>query len=412
VKVALVSYLFDPNLGGGAVASARVLARGLAQQGHEVVVITTHPRRQLAVERGEGITIYRFFPWNLYWVADKDKQPRWKKVPWQLMDIWNPHVFRVVRGILAQERPDIVHVNKLRGLSPSVWAAARAAGKIPVVQTCRDYELLSPEGTLGSTVGSWAQRGAWFIRPYTWARARFSRAVTAATAPSLYTLDTLTQHGFFPKAVTMVIPNSHGLTLEQLNQSFEHAGASHYPTDKTIHVLYLGRLEAAKGVDTLCSAFERLAARFPSLRLDVAGWGALEPSLRERYGTHPQIAFHGPVFGEEKARLLAGCHVVVVPSTWPEVFGNVIVEAYACGKPVIASRAGGIPESVCEGETGWLFPPGDLEALADAIRRVAEDPAGANGMAQACFAAARQYAVECVVGDYAALYREICNPMG
>jgi len=407
MKVALLSYMFDPQA-GGAVGSARTLARGLAAGGDEVVVITTARERHLRVEREEGATVYSFLPWNLYWVGDKDKQPMWKRVPWQLLDVWNPHAYRVVRGILRRERPDIVHVNKLRGLSPSVWAAARAEG-VPVVHTCRDYELFSPLGTLEGRVGAWAERGAWFMRPYSSLRAGLSRAVAAAAAPSRYTLDAHLRRGFFPRATSRVIPNSHGLTLEALERV---RSASRVSDGPEVRLLYLGRLEKAKGVDLLCEAVAACADRCPNLRLDVAGWGTLEDALRRRYDGHPRIAFHGAVFGEAKARLLAECDAMVVPSVYPEIFGIVVVEAYAFGKPVIAAASGGLPELVAPGETGWLVPPGDARALGDALERLAQNAAGARRMSSACFEAARRYAVERVVGEYRSLYREILGESG
>ncbi len=403
MKVAVVSYIFDPQAGGGAVGSARTLAFGLAARGDTVVVVATHRNKGLRMTCEGDITVYSFLPWNLYWVGDKDTKPMWQRVLWQLVDFWNPHAYRVVRGILRRERPDVVHVNKLRGLSPSVWAAAHAEG-IPIVHTCRDYELFSPEGTLESRVGLWAERGAWPLRPYRWARARWSRVVSAATAPSRYTLDAHLQRGFFAHAVARVIPNSHGLPLAELARIRKEM----QPREGTgARFLYLGRLEATKGVDLLCSVFADGAARWPNARLDIAGWGTLEGAMRERYGSHPQITFHGAVFGEAKARLLAACDAMVVPSVWPEVFGIVVAEAYAYGKPVIAARAGGLSELVAEGETGWLVAPGDAGALAEALGRVAGNPAEARRMAPACFDAARRYAVESVVAEYHSLYEEI-----
>lgn len=405
MKIAVVSYIFDPRVGGGATGSARYIAHGLAARGDEVVVITTARERRLRVEREGDITVYSFLPWNLYWVGDKDRQPMWKRVPWQLLDVWNPHAYRVVRGILQRERPDVVHVNKLRGLSPSVWAAARAEG-IPVVHTCRDYELFSPEGTLESRVGAWAERGAWFLRPYQWLRARLSRGVSAATAPSRYTLDAHVRRGFFPRAIARVTPNTHGMTLAELERVRAESRAAE---GAEVRILYLGRLERVKGVDLLCEAVVRRASECPNLRLDVAGWGTLEATLRREYGTHPQITFHGAVFGGDKAGLLAASDAVAVPSVWPEVFGSVAVEAYAYGKPVIAARAGGLAELVCEGETGWLVEPGDVGALGEAVARIAVNPAAARGLASACFEAARRYAAERVSGEYRALYETILD---
>ncbi|MDH7489247.1 MAG: glycosyltransferase, partial [Anaerolineae bacterium] len=177
-------------------------------------------------------------------------------------------------------------------------------------------------------------------------------------------------------------------------------------------ILYLGRLERAKGVDLLCEAVARCAVRFPHLRLDVAGWGALEPMLRQQYRNHSQIAFHGAVFGEDKARLLAACNAVAVPSVYPEIFGNVVAEAYAYGKPVLAARSGGLPELVADGATGWLVPPRDVDALTNAVGRIAAEPATVRRMAPACFDAARQYAVERIVVEYGSLYEEVLGRRG
>src|ERR1041384_7122759 len=111
MKVALVSFLLDPAIGGGSATAVQTLARGLVEAGSEVVAITTHAERRPVTERSDGVTVHRFFPWNLYWVAVKDQHPAWQKVLWQLLDVWNPHAFATVRRLLERERPDVVHVH-------------------------------------------------------------------------------------------------------------------------------------------------------------------------------------------------------------------------------------------------------------------------------------------------------------
>lgn len=402
MKIALISFLLDE--GGGSVAVARRLARQLASRGEEVVAITTHRRGPLRTERRDGVDIYRFRPRNLYWVAEKDRQPTWKRVTWQLIDSWNPHVYRVVRKILERERPDLVHVHKLRGLSPAVWTAARSAGVEALVQTCHDYELLSPEGTLDSRVGRMAESGSPFLLPYRAMRARCSRAVTAVSAPSRHTLETAMQGGFFPRARSLVIPNSHGFdgaALRRLETAAESRGAA-----DRVEILYLGRLVPNKGVEVLCEAFVRAERRAPRLRLSIAGDGPQAAFLRQRFAGHEKIRFCGNVGGEEKHRLLAETDLMVVPSTWREVFGIVIAEAFAYGKPVLASDIGAIPELVEPERTGELFPPGDVEALAELLAGVGGQPDEVRNRAAACFAEARKYTEERVTDGYLSLYRE------
>lgn len=402
----VISSFFDAQARGGAALSVQIVVQGLLERGHDVTVITTHAGRGLVRENVRDVTVYRLNPCNLYWIGNKNHQPQWKKVLWQLVDTWNPLVFRLVRGILEEEQPDIIHVNKLRGLSPSVWAAAALSVGVPTLQTCRDYELMSPQGTLTGRVGTWAKERHSLMRPYQWIRAECSRPVAAATAPSRYALDMLTTHGFFPEAAKFVIPNSHGLTVEQLDQRVELFSAGDSPS-RTVRLLYLGRLEVIKGVDLLCAAFERCANLNPKIRLDIAGWGTLEPALRQRYGSHPRITFHGSVFGEKKARLLTRADAVIVPSTWPEVFGVVVAEAYAYGKPAIASRAGGIPEIVEDGVTGFLVPTSGVDTLAGALCHAIEKRSEMAAMAADCFRAARKYARDIVVDKYVSVYNQL-----
>ena len=86
----------------------------------------------------------------------------------------------------------------------------------------------------------------------------------------------------------------------------------------------------------------------------------------------PSVRFLG--FRSDIARVTSTYDVAVIPSIWDELFGWTVIEAMACGKPVIASRSGGIPEIITDGKTGILVEPGDSEALAHAVLRVCADP--------------------------------------
>ena len=401
MKVLVVSYLLDPQRGGGAATAALRLCQGLAARGIEVVAVTTQDERQPHTVTQDGIRTHTFRPRNLYWVADKSRQPWPKKVVWQLIDIWNPQVYRHLRAIIQRERPDVVHVHKMRGLSPAVWSAAAAEQCVPIVHTCHDYEVVSPEGLLDSTVGRMALARHPVLRPYQVARARWSRAVHVITAPSRFTLDTVTGLGFFDRAQPLVVPNSHGFRAAEL-ASLTHA-VSELPGD-TFNYLYLGRLETVKGIDVLLRAFATIAAAAPHVRLDVAGDGSRGDALRAAYGGLSQVRFHGHVAGEEKRRLIAAADALVMPSIVREVFGISIAEAYAFGKPVIAARIGGMPELVRPGETGLLVEPGDEAGLQEALCALAADPARVRAMAPACAAAARAYTLEAVTDSYLSAY--------
>jgi glycosyltransferase involved in cell wall biosynthesis len=142
----------------------------------------------------------------------------------------------------------------------------------------------------------------------------------------------------------------------------------------------LGNIKLWKGQDTLIRAIARVREKFPLVRCVLVGDTSpydreYAQSLHElvvSLGLDKHIVFTG--FQANVADFLLMFDVVVHASVLPEPFGRVILEAMACRKPVIGSRAGAIPEIVEEGKTGLTFPPGDSERLAEAIVELIGDP--------------------------------------
>ena len=112
------------------------------------------------------------------------------------------------------------------------------------------------------------------------------------------------------------------------------------------------------------------------------------------------------------AQVMAGwmhCAVGVVPSIWPEPFGQVVVEPMACGKSVIASAVGGIPDIVVDGESGLLVEPGDVSALQEALRVLLLDPAKRASMGMVGRQRARLFTVSTVADRIEQIYAELLN---
>ncbi|MFQ5607360.1 MAG: glycosyltransferase family 4 protein [Candidatus Zixiibacteriota bacterium] len=153
---------------------------------------------------------------------------------------------------------------------------------------------------------------------------------------------------------------------------------SHDPTVKeheTPTVIYLGRIKKYKSVHHLISALPALRKRVPGARLEVVGAGDYLTSLRalaRRLGLENEIEFTGFVSAEEKVERLRRAHVCVCPSM-KEGWGLTNIEANACGTAVIAADVEGLRDSVKRGESGLLYPYGDLEALTDSLARVLGD---------------------------------------
>jgi len=140
-------------------------------------------------------------------------------------------------------------------------------------------------------------------------------------------------------------------------------------------ILYLGRVKRYKGIDLILHALVRLRREIPEAHLVVVGQGDDLPRLHrltDRLGLGDAVTFHGFVDTKTKVDLLRKATVMVTPSP-KEGWGVTTIEGNACGTPVVASDAPGLRDAVRDGETGFLFPYGDVEALADHARRLLLD---------------------------------------
>jgi glycosyltransferase involved in cell wall biosynthesis len=404
MKVMIFSSLYGVN-GGGAGVIAHHIAHGLAGFGHQVSVLTIGKVKGYSVTEEQGTKVYRFQPANLYPLEEKDQRPTWQRLIWQLLDIYNFHSARVFQRILSHEIPDIIHIHKMRGFSGAVWTVASHLLPGRVIQTCHDYESMSPDGLMRGSIGRMALQKQWPIRGYQLIRARLSEGVSAVTAPSTFALKRITESGLFPFAEMKVVSNTHGWSRREL-QSIQQPSIR--PCTSEIRFLFLGRLELEKGIIELCEAFWQAYDLQPSIRLDIAGWGSLEEVLRKKYAEHSGFNFLGLVDGKSKRQAISRTNVVVVPSLVDEVFGITAVEAFAFGKPVIASNKGGLPELVKTGETGWLVEAGDIPALREVIRKVAKSaPALLTKMGDNCRQYSQKFSLERVMTEYEDIYEQL-----
>jgi glycosyltransferase involved in cell wall biosynthesis len=176
-------------------------------------------------------------------------------------------------------------------------------------------------------------------------------------------------------------------------------------------ILYLGRLEAAKGVFELLAAASRLAPRFPALRLVFGGEGDCA-ALRRRaaeLGLAERVELLGWLGPRERDAELARAEVFCLPSH-AEGLPMAMLEAMAASKAVVATAVGGIPEALHDGDNGLLVPPRDEEALARALARLMGDTALRDRLAARARTRIEQhYSTEVVCGQLSAIYRELAG---
>jgi glycosyltransferase involved in cell wall biosynthesis len=174
---------------------------------------------------------------------------------------------------------------------------------------------------------------------------------------------------------------------------------------ETDYLLFVGDLRRMKGLDVLLRAYAGLDSA-PPLVLIGKRWPetprSLPPNVMVRENW-PNTA----VMEAWRRAMLA-----VVPSIWPEPFGIVVIEAMSGGCPVVASRIGGIPDIVAEGETGLLVPPADADALRDAIARLLGNREMLDRMGRAGRERARLFQADAVVPQIERVYQDVLGGIG
>mgnify|MGYP000507141672 CR=1 FL=1 len=294
---------------------------------------------------------------------------------------WNQGVYRSVRSLLAEKRPDLVHVhNAFPLLSPAVYYAGRKAG-IPVVQTLHNYRLLCP-GAFLSRAGSPCEACIGKSFPWPGIAHKCYRGSHAATAAVAVTNGLHRLAGTWAHAVDAYIALSEfarrkfisgGIPAGKIFVKPNSPYPDPVPSPRTgDYVLYAGRLSDEKGILTLLSAY---ASHPPAPKLKIAGSGQREPEVRTLTSNCPAVEYLGWQSRERVYELTQKAAVVVLPSLWYEGFPMTAVEALGAGVPLIASRIGSLAEIVDHGRTGLLVAPGDVQALRSALEWVASHPA-------------------------------------
>jgi glycosyltransferase involved in cell wall biosynthesis len=283
---------------------------------------------------------------------------------------------------LRMEKPTIFHAHLNWLLSCKFGVMAAAVARVPVVISTLHNFLLPP----------------WRSNIY-WQQRLVSANVHQYTAVSQAVARQLTDSFDVPSSKVKVLYN--GIPLLPFDQL---AGIKQ--TDGTRHpiVLTVARLDTQKGHTFLLDAI----AQVPDANFILAGSGAEKEALEAKarnLGISDRVIFMG--HRSDIPDLLANCDLFVLPSLY-EGFPLSVLEAMAAGKPVVATTVSGTPEAVLDGVTGYLVPPGNPVALANAIRNVLSDLPRASQMGLAGKRRAQElFSVEAMVQRYDQVYAEL-----
>ncbi len=370
LRVCLLSQAYPPEKFDGVGRSTQLLARGLAELGHAVHVITRGAAEETI--SSEGTQVHKV-------VLRLNRYARYRHLAATHATLNYSHtVYDKVRQLQRRHAIQLVDsplwqveglVTERSGLLPVVVRPVTAIRQIAELQNNRDPD----RRMLGD------------LEQALLARASFLAANSQATVKALadvYQIPHSVPHEVLPYGIAPVADAEVRL-YDCGGPALDAAPSGQRP----LEVLFLGRLEKRKGIRELLAAIPQVVAAAPHVRFTLAGAdNSLYDGFQARSGQtypawfahhHPEMAayvqFLGGVSDEQLNRLYQACDLFVAPSLY-ESFGLIYLEAMNYGKPVVGCRAGGIPEVVEDGVTGILVEPEAPVALAEAILRLVHSP--------------------------------------
>ncbi len=302
-----------------------------------------------------------------------DEWPFAKRSTLGLLPVYSPIAMREIRGLIRRERPDILHLhNPYPLISPAVVRVARKAG-LPVVQSVHNHRHVCVKGT--------------YFRDGHECHDCLGKAIPwPAVAHGCYQDSSIRS---IPMATTLVVHRGTWQLVDrflaltpQMRSHLLSAGIPDEritvrpntvtdPPDRDLRggsgVLFAGRLSEEKGIAVLVDAWRRHPDGALGT-LTIAGHGPLKPLVQALVAERTDVRFLGQLDEVGMATAMRAASALVVPSTCPEAFPRVVVEALAHGRPVIATALGGLPGIVTD-DVGVLVAP-DVDSLAAGLARV------------------------------------------
>jgi len=391
MRILHLVHQYMPGHVGGTELYTQAIAHHQMKLGHQTAVFvpSSQPATSLLPQpqMESGVRIYRI-P-----VGPRSRGQVFRDTFYQ------PRLLRALGGVLAEERPDLVHVQHLMGLPLALIDAIGQKG-IPLVISLHDYwygcanaQLITNDTSTicaGPGPGMFncgrcalaraGQGGFLWLAPLvaplmSYRNARLRRVLLQAGAvisPTHFVLRTYRTMGL-PTDNMAVIPHGIEVPQSQIEQIWRER-PQRSPA-QPLNVGYVGSLGWQKGVHHLIEAVNGL----PPDQVRLSLYGNLEAfpdyvaRLRQE-ASHPQIHFMGRVDRQALWPALAALDVLVLPTLWYEASPLIIQEAFAVKVPLLASRIGALPEKIRDGVDGLLFPPGDVVALCALLQELIESP--------------------------------------
>lgn len=404
MRVLLIAQFYPPLM-GGIERHVHSLAHGLAGRGHEVTVATLAHQDLAAVQKDGPVMVHRLRG-SLQRVGSLFTSDRRHAPPFP-----DPEVMFGLRRLVERVQPDIVHAHNWMTHS---FLPLKALGHARLVRTLHDSSLVCAQMRMVYSDGSLCSGPGARCTPCT--TRHYGTVKGAVTLHALRAMAHLErrQVDMFV-AVSSAIAHANRLADRSLPHrvipNFIPDGVEDTPADLDPRVqalpegclLMVGDLSADKGVHVLLAAYARL--REPPPLVLIGRRVADSPDTLPAGVTVIDGLPHASVMQAWRR-----CRFGIVASTCLDASPTVTLEALACGKPVIGSAIGGIPDQIEEGVNGLLVPPGDVVALAAAMQRLLDDPEGCERMGHAAHAKVAPFRSSAVIQRIETLYQDLRTP--
>lgn len=390
MKILQVCPKFHHSVASGSTKVAYCISKELARRGHLVTVYTSdmkdkYTRINHGVEEKDGVRVHRFQ--SVGTIATRE------------MKIFvTPTIIPSLKNEAYSF--DVIHVHEYRSFQSVVHHYAKKHG-VPYI--------LQAHGSLPRSIGAW--RKLKWIYDVLFGYRLLS---DASKVIALSRIEAERYRGMgVPEEKVAVIPNGIDLS-EYVDLPPKGSFKKKFSIDeKEKIILYLGRIHRIKGIDILLKAFAAVIGKLGDVKLVVAGPddGYLRElqALTKALKIEDNVLIPGPLYSRSKLEAYVDADVYVLPSRY-ETFPMGLLEAYSCGKPVIASRVGGLKDLVIDKVTGLSVEPGGTKQLANSIRYLLnnDDKAEEMGLRGKQFVK-KNFAIEKVVDRLARLYEGIID---
>lgn len=365
-------------------------------------------RNERALLERSGCEVIPFERYN----DDIDEATFRRRCALALNGAWSQRSYDDITQIIRQHRPDVAHFhNTFPLISPSAYAACQSNG-VPVVQTLHNYRLICANALLLRDGKPCEACVGTSLLPAL--RYRCYRGSLPATAAIVWMLARNRRSGTYRRLVDRYVALTQfaagrliagGLPAEHITVKPNFIdfpqGA---PEVRENFAIFVGRLSEEKGVRTLLTAWRN--SRLPPLK--ILGTGPLHAELAGMVKQQRlKIELLGQRPKDDVLRLIRQSAFQIVPSEWYEGFPMVILEAYACGTPVLASDIGSVAEIVEPQRTGLLFRPGDAEDLARKVEAMVASTSRADYGLTARAVFERKYTPERNLAMLMDIYRHV-----